>query len=459
MAQPPIASSPPTPWQPGQTIDLAVESLSNSGDGIGRWQERVVFVPNTVPGDQHKVKLIKLKPNYAVGKSVALMEPSPHRIRPACIVADKCGGCQWQAVDYAQQLIAKQQQVADALARIGGFNDLTLDPILAAEPLSYRNKATYPLARSQQGTLKAGYYRAGTHQIVNLNQCPIQDDRLDPLLAGIKQSIQANSWSIYNEERHRGRLRHLALRVGHHTGECLVTLVSTSPITGLEDAAQQWLETYPGLVGVCLNLNSDKTNVVFGQETRCVAGQAYLTENFLGLQLRIGPTTFFQVNTAQAERLVQVILDELALTPTDTVVDAYCGIGTLTLPLARQAGYCIGLESQAAAIEQARHNAAINQIKSVDFRVGPVETQLAEAANAADVVVLDPPRKGCAPAVLTALLAAKPARIAYMSCNPTTLARDLKILCNDGGYRLTRVQPADFFPQTAHVECVAFLVA
>ncbi len=446
-------------WQPGQTIDLTVDSLSNSGDGIGRWQDRVVFVPGTVPGDQHQVKLVKVKPKYAVGKSVNLTEPSPHRVRPACIVADKCGGCQWQAVDYAQQLAAKQQQVVDALERIGGFKDVTVDPILGAAPLGYRNKATYPLARSQQGNLKAGYYRAGTHQIINLNQCPIQDDRLDPLLAGIKQSMQSHLWSIYNEAQHRGKLRHLALRVGHHTGESLVTLVSTSPLKGLEEAAQVWLETYPELVGVCLNLNPDKTNAIFGSETRCVAGQPYLTETFLGLRLHIGPTTFFQVNTVQAEQLVQVILDELALTTSDTVLDAYCGIGTLTLPLAQQAGYCVGIETQTEAIDQAKQNAAANQITSVDFRTGKVEALLSETAHDVDVVVLDPPRKGCAPEVLAALNQAKPARIAYMSCNPTTLARDLKILGDGGGYRLTRVQPADFFPQTAHVECVAFLVA
>ncbi|MEO0540632.1 MAG: 23S rRNA (uracil(1939)-C(5))-methyltransferase RlmD [Cyanobacteria bacterium P01_A01_bin.105] len=445
-------------WQPGQTLDLTVDSLSNSGDGIGRWQDRVVFVPGTVPGDQHQVKLVKVKPKYAVGKSIQLMDPSPHRVRPACIVADKCGGCQWQAVDYGQQLVAKQQQVADALTRIGGFQSVVVDPILAASPLGYRNKATYPLARSHQGTLKAGYYRAGTHQIVNLNQCPIQDDRLDPLLAGIKQSIQDHHWSIYDETQHRGRLRHLALRVGHHTGDCLVTLISTRPMPDLPEVAQQWLDTYPNLVGVCLNLNPDKTNVIFGAKTLGVAGQDYLTETFLGLQLRIGPTTFFQVNTPQAERLVQVILDELALDQSQTVIDAYCGVGTLTLPLAQQAGYCIGIETYGAAIEQARQNAALNQIDAADFQVGKVEAMLPQMADAVDVVVLDPPRKGCATAVLAALLQAKPRRIAYMSCNPTTLARDLKILC-DGGYRLTRVQPADFFPQTAHVECVAFLIA
>ncbi|MEO1590302.1 MAG: 23S rRNA (uracil(1939)-C(5))-methyltransferase RlmD [Cyanobacteria bacterium J06632_22] len=451
--------SSPVAWQPGQTLDLTVERLSNSGDGIGRWQDRVVFVPGTVPGDQHQVKLVKVKPQYAVGKSVGLTTSSPHRVRPACIVADKCGGCQWQAVDYAQQLAAKQQQVADALARIGGFEDVAIDPILGAQPLGYRNKATYPLARSHQGHLKAGYYRAGTHQIVNLNQCPIQDDRLDPLLAGIKQSIQAQGWSIYDEAQHRGKLRHLALRMGHHTGEGLVTLVSTRPIQGFTEAAQDWLESYPELVGVCLNLNPAKTNAIFGSETRCMAGRDHLIETFLGLQLRIGPTTFFQVNTAQAERLVQVILEQLALTSADTVIDAYCGIGTLTLPLAQQAGYCIGIETQSAAIAQAQHNAALNQIESVDFHVGKVESLLSTLAADVDIVVLDPPRKGCAREVLSVLTQTKPARIAYMSCNPSTLARDLKILCEQGGYRLTRVQPADFFPQTAHVECVAFLVA
>ncbi|MEA5462782.1 23S rRNA (uracil(1939)-C(5))-methyltransferase RlmD [Leptothoe sp. PORK10 BA2] len=446
-------------WQQGQVIDLTIDDLSSSGDGVGRWQERVVFVPNAVPGDKLQVRLTRVKPTHGFGQWLTILEPSPHRVRPACIVADKCGGCQWQPVSYARQLQAKEHQVQSALMRLGGFVSVPMAPILGApQPLAYRNKATYPLARGAEGGVKAGYYRQGTHQIVNLNRCPIQHEALNPLLVDAKAVIQARAWSLYDEKKHQGRLRHLALRVGHHTGQTLLTLVTTGPLPGVDEQAEQWLSEHPDLVGVCLNVNGKKTNAVFGDETRCLAGQPYLEETFLGLRLRIQPATFFQVNTAQAEALVSVLLEQLNLQGNETVIDAYCGIGTLSLPLARHAARCLGIESQAEAVAQARQNAALNGLQNTEFFVGAVEDVLLEISRQqpVDVVVLDPPRKGCDRTVLDALLEISPARIVYMSCNPATLARDLKVLC-DQAYALTMVQPADFFPQTAHVECVAFL--
>ncbi len=440
-------------------IDLTIDDLSNSGDGVGRWQERVVFVPNTVPGDKLQVRLMRVKPTYGFGKSLTMLEPSPHRVRPACIVADKCGGCQWQAVSYPRQLQAKEHQVQSTLMRLGGFESVPMEPILAAsQPLTYRNKATYPLERGPGGAVKAGYYRQGTHQIVNLNRCPIQHEALNPLLVDAKAVIRDREWSLYNEKKHQGRLRHLALRVGHNTGETLLTLVTTGYLPGVKEQAEQWLSEHPDLVGVCINLNGKKTNTVFGEETRCLAGQAYLEEMFLGLRLRIQPTTFFQVNTPQAEALVSLLLEWLNLQGNETVIDAYCGIGTLSLPLARHAASCLGIESQSESVAQARQNAALNGLQNTEFFVGAVEDLLLEISQqrSVDVVVLDPPRKGCDRTVLDALLEIGPGRIVYMSCNPATLARDLKVLC-DQAYGLKRVQPADFFPQTAHVECVAFL--
>ncbi|MEM9804312.1 MAG: 23S rRNA (uracil(1939)-C(5))-methyltransferase RlmD [Cyanobacteria bacterium P01_D01_bin.56] len=448
-------------WQQGQIIDLMIESLSNSGDGVGRWQERVVFVANAVPGDNLRVRLTRVKPNYGHGKVLKILDPSPHRVRPACIVADKCGGCQWQSVDYSQQAIAKQEQVQSALERLGGLDNVQIQPILGAtSALRYRNKVTYPLARGHDGTVKAGYYRQGSHQIVNLNQCPIQHGSLDPLLLSAKAAIQARSWSLYNEKKHQGRLRHLGLRVGHHTHQMLLTLVTTGYLPDVKEQAEQWLAEHPNLVGVCLNINPHKTNRIFGEETRCLAGQPYIEELFLGLRLRIQSTTFFQVNTVQAEALVQRVLNELNLQGNETVVDTYCGIGTLSLPLARYAARCVGIEVQSEAVAQARHNAALNGLQNTEFFAGSVEKLLRsismQQSDPVDVVVLDPPRKGCDLTVLETLLDITPARIVYMSCNPTTLARDLKILCADQ-YALRQVQPADFFPQTAHVECVAFL--
>ncbi|PSB63867.1 23S rRNA (uracil(1939)-C(5))-methyltransferase RlmD, partial [filamentous cyanobacterium CCP1] len=291
---------------------------------------------------------------------------------------------------------------------------------------------------------------------VNLNQCPIQDARLDPLLAEVKQDIQQRGWSIYNETKHQGKLRHLGLRIGRRTGEMLLTLVSKeSQIEGLEEQAAQWLERYSSLVGVCLNVNPDRTNAIFGQETDCIAGKPSLQEEFAGLKFQIQPTTFFQVNTEQAEALLQFITAELSLQGHEILVDAYCGVGTLTLPLAKQVRQAIGIEIQSAAIEQAKINAALNQITNIDFQAGAVEQRLPSLPMTPDIVLLDPPRKGCDRSVINALLAIQPAQIVYVSCNPSTLARDLKQLSE--AYDLTLVQPADFFPQTAHVECAALL--
>jgi len=455
-----------TTWQQGSALTLDITDLSSEGDGLGRWENRVVFVPDTVPGDRVQVRLMQAKQSFGRGKIIEIVAPSSDRIRPPCIVADKCGGCQWQPVAYAAQLAAKQQQVVDALERIGGFGKPPVSSIQGSDPpLNYRNKAIYPLGLSAEGRVKAGYYRKGSHQIVNLNQCPVQDNRLDPLLAEVKQDIQQRGWSIYDEETRAGALRHLALRVGRRTGQLLLTLVSTTwELPGLEEQCGLWKERYPDLVGICINLNPKPGNAIWGAETRYVLGQPYLEERFAGLTFHIYPTTFFQVHTEQAERLVRTILDELRLQGSETVVDAYCGIGTLTLPLAQRAAYCVGLEVQDEAIEMAIENAKLNGLRNVKFQAGRVAELLPNVPQVLrdqvpDIVVLDPPRKGCSDRVLEALIALQPQRIVYMSCNPATLARDLKRLCGAGSYQLTRVQPADFFPQTAHVECVAFLVA
>lgn len=307
------------------------------------------------------------------------------------------------------------------------------------------------------GRVVAGYYQKGSHHIVNLNQCPIQDQRLDPILARVKQDIQTAKWPVYDEQTHQGSVRHISLRVGRRTGEILLTVVAKDPV--LKDIwhwAKAWMEQFD-LVGVCLNLNPAKTNVVFGAMTNCIIGRGYLNETFAGLNFQIRPETFFQVYTEQAEAIAELLCDELQLSGNEIVLDAYCGIGTLTLPLAQRSQRAIGIEVQASAIEQARINAQLNQIVNTEFHVGQVEALLGGFAQLPDIIVLDPPRKGCDPQVIPTLLAINPQQIAYMSCNPATLARDLKQLCADGHYRIRRLQPVDFFPQTAHVETVAFL--
>jgi 23S rRNA (uracil1939-C5)-methyltransferase len=451
--------SPAADWQQGDLVEVTITDLSDSGDGVGRGGQRVVFVPDTVTGDRVRVRLIRVKPQYATGKLHEILEPSPHRIRPRCIVADKCGGCQWQHVSDDYQRVAKHNLVVQALQRIGGFTHAPVHPLLSGSTtLGYRNKVTYPLARSTTGQLQAGYYQKGSHTLINLNQCPIQDDRLNPILAEVKQDIYKRGWGIYDEKLHRGKLRHLSFRIGRRTGEVLLTLVvKDANLAGMEEQAEAWLAKYPNMVGVLLNINPDRTNAIFGQETICLAGQPHLHEIFAGLTFQIRPDTFFQVHTEQAEALLQMIVEELNLQGDEKLVDAYSGIGTLTLPIAQKVERAIGLEVQSEAVEQARLNADLNQISNVTFEVGTVEAILSTLDFQPDIVLLDPPRKGCDASVIETLRLMHPRRIVYVSCNPATLARDLKLLCADQAYTLTRVQPADFFPQTAHVESVAFL--
>ncbi len=449
------------PWRQGELLEITITDLLDTGDGVGRYEERVVFVPNTAPGDRVIVRLMHVKPKYAHARLHELVSPSDSRILPSCIVADKCGGCQWQHIDYASQLTAKLSQVIQALSRIGGFESPPVEPlILTEQPLAYRNKATYPLSISTANYgVQAGYYQKGSHQLINLNQCPVQDSRLNPLLAKVKQDIQNRGWRIYDETRHQGQVRHLGLRIGRRTGEMLLTLVVTDwNLSEIADQANEWLEEYPQLVGVSLNRNSAQTNAIFGTETRCIAGVPYLKEVFAGLEFHVLPDTFFQVNTEVAEALLHSIEVELKLQGNEILLDAYCGIGTLSLPLASQVQQVIGMEVQPEAVAQAIDNAQCNGIDNATFYTGSVEDLLPVLDISPDIVLLDPPRKGCDRAVIDALLKALPERIVYVSCKPATLARDLKLLCQTGQYRLTKVQSADFFPQTSHIECVAHLV-
>lgn len=445
-------------WRQGDLVEVDIHDLSDTGDGVGRFGDRVVFVPDTVPGDRALVRLTHTKPQFARAKLYQLLASSPHRIRPSCIVADKCGGCQWQHINYAYQLEAKQNLVIQALQRIGGFSHPPVNSVLAAaSPLSYRNKATYPLGISATGQVQAGYFQKNSHQLINLNQCPVQDSRLNPLLREVKQDLQNQKWQIYDEKHHKGQIRHLALRIGRRTGEMLLTLVVKDWIPEMATQAQKWLQRYPQLVGVAVNRNPDRTNAIFGQETRCIAGKNYIIEEFAELQFQVRPETFFQVNTEVAEALLQEISQQLNLQGHEVLLDAYCGIGTLTLPLARQVRQAIGLELQPTSVQQAQLNANLNHINNTTFQVGAVEKLLPHLAIAPDIVLLDPPRKGCDRTVIETLLQVQPSQIVYVSCKVATLARDLKFLCQTG-YHLVRVQPADFFPQTSHIECAAFLV-
>jgi 23S rRNA (uracil1939-C5)-methyltransferase len=447
-------------WQSGATIELEITDVSNSGEGVGRFEGRVVFVPNTVTGDQVKVRLDYLKNEYAHASLLEIIESSEYRVRSHCIVADKCGGCQWQHIDNIYQAQLKETHLRESLKRIGGFlDDLPISPILQSlNTLGYRNRVTYPLARSTTGLVQAGYYQSKSHHLINLNQCPVQDSKFNILLSEIKQDIQTQNWSIYNEKEHRGKLRHLSLRIGRRTGEILLTLVSTEwNLPGLQEQAQIWLERYPDLVGICLNRNQAKGNAIFGLETRCVIGKDYVREVFAGIELHLGSDAFFQINTETAEKLLEIIIQQLELKGSETILDAYCGPGTFTLPLARLVNHVFGIEVQESSLERAFYNTRLNGINNVTFYQGKVEEVLPELEIKPDVILVDPPRKGCDIQVIERLREINAPKIVYVSCQPPTLSRDLRLLTQDGLYKITHIQPADFFPQTSHVETVVFL--
>ncbi|MDX1977971.1 MAG: 23S rRNA (uracil(1939)-C(5))-methyltransferase RlmD [Pseudanabaenaceae cyanobacterium bins.68] len=451
-----------------EIVELEISDFAENGDGIGRTEGNseglaeglVVFVPNGVPGDRLQVKIIHQKSNLAHGEILKVLRPSSDRVRPSCIVADKCGGCSWQAVSYGRQVRLKHNQVSQALERLGGFEpELIQDTMVliqaAEQGFGYRNKVSYPLQAGRE-QVKAGYYQRRSHRLINLNQCPVQDQHFDRFLAEIKQDLQR--WSIYEEKTHRGALRHLCLRRGRRTGQVLLTLVTRYwDLVGIEEQAQTWLGYYSNLVGVVLNLNPSRTNVILGKESKCIGGQDFVEEIFLGLKFRLRSETFFQVYTEQAELLVERLIRWLNLQGDELVLDAYGGIGTMTLPLAQRVKRVVAIESQPEAVAQAQLNAELNGITNVECLTGKVEQLLPGINQPVDVIVLDPPRKGCEPEVLAELRRLRPRKLVYVSCNPATLARDLKLLCADQLFQLERWQPFDFFPQTVHVETLVLL--
>ncbi len=443
----------------GLRCDLVITDLSHDGQGIGRSGDAVVFVPGALPGEQVRVRLVHRARRHWLAELELVIVASDQRCRPPCILADRCGGCSLQHLSPGAQGQWKSQAVGQALARIGKLDHPLLPLLEAASGLGYRNRAVIPLERRPDGSLRCGYYLRGSHRIVNMNHCPVLDPRLDALIKPLKADLEASPWPVDRHGQSSGGLRHLALRIGAHSGELLITLISSHErLPGLAQQAQGWLERWPQLVGVCLNLQPLPTNVLMGPVTQLIAGRSWLRENFAGFQLQIASDTFFQVFTAQAERVVPLLLQALAgLTPA-TVIDAYCGIGTYSLPLAASGWQVLGLELNANAVELAQLNAASNGLaERCQFLAGDVAQLLADQLPSATALFVDPPRRGLDAKVVATICNCPPQRLAYLSCDPASLARDLDALVNSGPYRLLSVQPIDFFPHTSHVEVFAVL--
>jgi 23S rRNA (uracil1939-C5)-methyltransferase len=449
----------------GSELELRVTGLNHEGHGVARLAapgseagELVVFVADALPGEEVRVRVRHHGQRHLVADLVERRCSAPDRRKPPCILAGSCGGCSVQHLNDPAQAAWKQQLIQETLRRIGGL-PLTVEPILAAvAPLGYRNRAVIPLERTAEGRLRAGFYRSGSHRIVNMNRCPVLDPRIDRLIAPLKQDLEVADWPVDVNLREGGGLRHLALRLGHHTGEVLLTLISShDDLPDLQEQARIWMARWPELVGVCLNLQPRPTNTLMGPSTTCIAGRPWLIERFGGLQYQIGPDTFFQVNTPQAEQLLPLLNAALQPSAAARVVDAFCGIGTFSLPLAAAGAQVLGLEQHAGSVSQARINASLNGLNGLEWEAADVAVALPEALLHADALLLDPPRKGLPASVSEAILAAPPQRLAYLSCNPASLARDLARLCADASLRLISVQPLDFFPQTSHVEALAVL--
>ena len=446
---------------PGLVITVTGEDLDLRGNGIARWQNWVIVVPFLLPGEVARVQLQQRKRSQWFARRRESLLPATDSRRPPCILANDCGGCTLQHLEDASQEAWKHRQLQKSLLKIGGL-DRPIDPLITSQgtPLGYRNRALIPLHRDTEGKLRMGYYRRGSHRIVNLNQCPVLDPRLDALLEPIKRDLQDSGWPADADLNSGDGLRHLGLRLGVRTGDILLTLISsTDRLEGLRTLAQQWCERWPQVKGVTLNFQPQRNNRVLGDSTQVLCGDGQIEERFAGVSLSLGTTTFFQVNTLQAEAAVQRLCSWLTERAGPTsVIDAYCGIGTIALPLAKQGHSVLGLELHQASVDQARLNAARNHLGTATFQAGDVKAHLADALPQHQALVVDPPRKGLDPDVIAQILACPPQWMAYLSCDPATLSRDLKQLTQpEGPYDVEALHPVDFFPQTTHLECLTLL--
>jgi len=445
----------------GEVLSLTIDDLAFGGEGVGRADGYVVVVPGGLPGDRLQVRLVQVRSRFGRGTIEAVLEPSPQRVEAPCPYFGRCGGCRLQHVAYPAQLAFKSKQVADALERLGGLRDVPLRPIIGAEEtFGYRNKMEFTVARAR-GAMVVGLHETERYDsVLDIERCLLQSDRMNGLLAETRAFFAERGLTVYEQDTGEGLLRFLMLREGKHTGELMTNVVTSAPaVSELAPLAQRLQARDAGTTSVVMNVNPKKASVAVGVEEHLLGGRDHIRENVGGLTFRVSANSFFQTNTRQAERLFDLVVESTGLTGTETVLDLYSGTGAISLLLARRARWVYGVELAQAAVDDAGANATANGITNCTFVSGEVRfvlPALIAKGVTAEVVVADPPRAGFHPKALHALITLGARRIVYVSCNPTTLARDLGELVR-GGYRLEWVQPVDMFPHTPHIEAVAQL--
>ena len=452
------------PLQKNQILTLRIERLSSDGSGVAHSADgEAVFVPGTAPGDEARVRIVKDCGRYAFGILDELLTPSPDRIPADCPVAGPCGGCSLRHLDYAAELRAKQESVLDAFRRIGGLEVPVLDILPSPEVDRYRNKVQFPVGVDKNGAPCIGFYAGRTHRIVPCPDCKLQPGVLNEIGNALCAFFSQQGIRPYDEQSGKGLVRHIFLRRGAHSGQIMVCLVCTrAKLPHAEQLCTALREQFPAISTILLNVNAKNTNVILGGENHILYGPGYIEDTLCGVPVRLGPLSFYQVNTLAAERLYGVAAQYAQLTPDDALLDLYCGMGTIGLSMADQCRELIGVEIVPEAIESAKANAArMGEAVAAKSRffcadAGQAATQLAAEGLHPDIVMLDPPRKGCDEATLSAVVRMAPRRVVYVSCNPATAARDAAWL-EKNGYHAEKVQPVDLFPRTKHVEAVLLL--
>ena len=446
-----------------QEFTVSIEDMSEDGAGIGKLDGYIWFIKDAVIGDVVRARAMKMKKNYGFARLMEILTPSEARVEPKCPVARQCGGCQLQAMSYEEQLKFKERKVKNHLLRIGKFkeDEIHMLPIMGMkEPWRYRNKAQFPFGLDKNGNIVAGFYAGRTHDIIECEDCLLGVEENKDILGIIKGFMRVHGIRPYDETTHKGLVRHALIRKGFHSGEIMVCLVINGKDIPAKEQLVEELCQVKGMTSISYSINQEKTNVIMGKEIVNLYGPGYITDNIGNVTYQISPLSFYQVNPAQTEKLYGTALEYAGLTGNETVWDLYCGIGTISLFLAQNAKKVYGVEIVPQAIEDARRNAALNNITNAEFFTGKAEEVLPEQYEKnkvyADVIVVDPPRKGCDQVCLDTILKMAPKRVVYVSCDSSTLARDLRYLA-DGGYEVEKVRCCDMFGQSCHVETVVLL--